>query len=195
MVGAPALAQAVAAHQRRFYGLEYEAAREVTVYAGATEGIFVALQALLEAGDEVLVFEPYYDSYPAGAALAGARLRPVTLRSPDFALDGAALAAAVTPRTRAVLPNSPSNPCGHVFSIAELDEIAAVCRQHDLLAITDEVYEHITFERPHVPLASRPGMRERTVTISSTGKSFSLTGWKIGYTCAPPVLTEALRMV
>jgi len=195
MIGAPALVQAVAAHQRRFYGLEYDPGREITVYAGATEGIFVALQALLDAGDELLVFEPYYDSYPAGAALAGATLRPVTLRSPDFALDAAALAAAVTPRTRALLLNSPSNPCGHVFSAAELDEIAGLCRKHDLLAITDEVYEHIVFERPHVPLASRPGMRERTVTISSTGKSFSLTGWKIGYTCAPPALTEALRMV
>jgi len=195
MIGSAALTRAAADHQRRFYGLDYDPAREVTIYAGATEAIFVALQALLEAGDEVIVFEPYYDSYPAGAALAGARLVPVTLRGPDFALDAAALAAAVTPRTRAVLLNTPSNPCGHVFSPAELDEVAAVCRKHDLLAVTDEVYEHIAFERRHVPLASRPGMRERTVTISSTGKSFSLTGWKIGYTCAPPALTEALRMV
>jgi N-succinyldiaminopimelate aminotransferase len=195
MTGLPAMAQAVADHQRRFYGVEYDPAREVTVYAGATEAIFVSLQALLDPGDEVVVFEPYYDSYPAGAAMAGATLRTVTLRAPDFTFDRADLRAAITPRTRAFLLNSPNNPSGRVFSPAELDEIASICVEHDLLAITDEVYEHIVFEGAHVPLASRPGMRERTVTISSTGKTFSLTGWKIGYTCAAPPLTEALRMV
>jgi N-succinyldiaminopimelate aminotransferase len=195
MTGLPAMAQAVADHQRRFYGVAYDPAREVTVYAGATEAIFVALQALLDPGDEVVVFEPFYDSYPAGAAMAGASLRTVTLRAPEFAFDPAELRAAITPRTRAFLLNSPNNPSGRVFSAEELDGIASICVEHDLLAITDEVYEHIVFERPHLPLASRPGMRERTVTISSTGKTFSLTGWKIGYTCAAPPLTEALRMV
>jgi N-succinyldiaminopimelate aminotransferase len=195
MTGLPAMTRAVADHQRRFYGVAYDPAREVTVYAGATEAIFVSLQAFLDPGDEVVVFEPYYDSYPAGAAMAGATLRTVTLRAPDFTFDGAELRAAITPRTRAFLLNSPNNPSGRVFSAAELDEIASVCVEHDLLAITDEVYEHIVFDGAHVPLAARPGMRDRTVTISSTGKTFSLTGWKIGYTCAAPPLTEALRMV
>src|SRR4030095_1342765 len=145
-------------------------------------------------GDEVVVFEPYYDSYAPGAAMAGASIRTVTLRAPDFIFDRAELRAAITPRTRAFLLNSPNNPSGRVFTPAELDEIAAVCVEHDLVAITDEVYAHLVFERPHVPLASRPGMRERTVTISSTGKTFSLTGWKIGYTCAAPPLTDAPRI-
>ena len=195
MTGLPAMTRAVAEHQRRFYGLEYDPAREVTVYAGATEAIFVSLQAFLDPGDEVVVFEPLYDSYSPGAAMAGATLKTVTLRAPDFTFDRAELRSAVTPRTRALLLNTPNNPSGKVFSSAELDDIAALCAEHDLVAITDEVYEHIVFEKPHVPLAARPGMRERTVTISSTGKTFSLTGWKIGYTCAAPALTEALRMV
>ena len=195
MTGLRALAEAVAAHQRRFYGLDYDPEREVTVYAGCTEAIFVALQALLDPGDEVVIFEPFYDSYRPGMALAGAVPRVVALRAPDFALDPAALREAVGPRTRAVLLNSPMNPSGKVFTPAELDQIAAVCRERDLFAVTDEVYEHIAFEPGHVPLASRPGMRERTVTLSSTGKTFSLTGWKIGWSCAPPALTEALRMV
>jgi N-succinyldiaminopimelate aminotransferase len=195
MTGLPAMARAVADHQRRFYAVEYDPAREVTVYAGATEAIFVALQAFLDPGDEVIVFEPYYDSYPAGTAMARATLRTVTLRAPDFTFDRSELRAAVTPRTRALLLNSPNNPSGKVFSPTELDEIASLCAEHDLLAITDEVYEHIVFEGAHVPLAARPGMRERTVTISSTGKTFSLTGWKIGYSCAASALTEALRMV
>jgi len=195
MIGLPALAEAVAAHQRRFYGLDYDPEREVTVYAGCTEAIFVALQALLEPGDEVVLFEPFYDAYRPGLAMAGASPRVVPLRAPEFALDPAALEAALTPRTRAIFLNSPNNPSGKVFSPQELDTIARVCRKHDLLAVTDEVYEHIVFEPAHAPLASRPGMRERTVTLSSTGKTFSLTGWKIGWSCAPPEITEALRMV
>jgi N-succinyldiaminopimelate aminotransferase len=195
MIGLPALAEAVAAHQRRFYGLDYDPEREVTVYAGCTEAIFVALQALLEPGDEVVLFEPFYDAYRPGLAMAGASPRVVPLRAPEFALDPAALEAAVSPRTRAIFLNSPNNPSGKVFSPAELDVIARLCRKHDLLAVTDEVYEHIVFEPAHAPLASRLGMRERTVTLSSTGKTFSLTGWKIGWSCAPPEITEALRMV
>ncbi len=195
MTGLRALAEAVAAHQRRFYGLEYDPDREVTVYAGCTEAIFVALQALLEPGDEVVLFEPFYDAYRPGLAMAGASPRVVTLRAPTFALDAAALEAVVGPRTRAIFLNSPNNPSGKVFSPQELDAMARVCQKHDLLAITDEVYEHIVFEPAYAPLASRPGMRERTVSLSSTGKTFSLTGWKIGWSCAPPEITEALRMV
>lgn len=193
MIGLPELRQAVAEHQRRFYGLTYDPDREVTVYAGATEAIFSTLQALLDAGDEVVLFEPYYDSYPAGLAMAGASPRVVTLRGDDFGLDAAALEAAITEKTRAVMLNSPQNPVGKVFTPAELAVIADACRRHDLVAITDEVYEHLVFDGAHVPLASLPGMRERTVTISSTGKTFSLTGWKIGYTCAVPEITAALR--
>jgi len=195
MIGLRALAEAVAAHQRRFYGLDYDPEREVTVYAGCTEAIFVALQALLEPGDEVVLFEPFYDAYRPGLAMAGASPRVVPLRAPEFALDPAALEAAVSPRTRAIFLNSPNNPSGKVFSPEELDTIARLCRKHDLLAVTDEVYEHIVFEPAHAPLASRPGMRERTVTLSSTGKTFSLTGWNICCSCAPPEITEALRMV
>ena len=193
MIGLPELRQAVSEHQRRFYGLAYDADAEVTVYAGATEAIFSTLQALCDAGDEVVLFEPYYDSYPAGLAMAGAVARVVTLEGDDFRLDAKALEAAITPRTRALLLNSPLNPVGKVFTPAELEVLAEACRRHDLLAITDEVYEHLVFDGSHVPLASLPGMRERTVTISSTGKTFSLTGWKIGYTCAPPEITAALR--
>ena len=193
MIGLPELRLAVAEHQRRFYGLSYDPDREVTVYAGATEAIFSTLQALFDAGDEVVLFEPYYDSYPAGLAMAGAVARVVTLEGDDFQLDAAALEAAITPKTRAVMLNSPLNPVGKVFTQADLEVVAKACRRYDLLAITDEVYEHLVFDGAHVPLASLPGMRERTVTISSTGKTFSLTGWKIGYTCAPPEITTALR--
>ncbi len=193
MIGQPELRQAVAEHQLRFYGLDYDADREITVYAGATEAIFSSVQALCEAGDEAVLFEPFYDSYAPSLAMAGASARVVTLEGDDFRLDPAALEAAITPKTRAVILNSPLNPVGKVFTWAELSAIADACRRHDLLAITDEVYEHLVYEGAHVPLASLPGMRERTVTISSTGKTFSLTGWKIGYTCASPEITAALR--
>jgi N-succinyldiaminopimelate aminotransferase len=195
MSGLSALAEAVSAHQRRFYGLDYDPDREVTVYAGCTEATFVALQALFDPGDEVVLFEPFYDSYRPGMAMAGATPRLVALAGPDFALDPASLEAAIGPKTRAILVNSPNNPSGKVFSREELDVIARLCREHDLLAITDEVYEHIVFEGDHVPLASRPGMRDRTVTLSSSGKTMSLTGWKIGWSCASPEITTALRMV
>jgi N-succinyldiaminopimelate aminotransferase len=191
--GLPELTRAIAAHQRRFYGLEYDAESEITVYAGATEAIFSTLQALLDPGDEVVVFEPFYDSYAPGIALAGATMRVVSLRAPDFAFDPEELAAAVGPRTRALVLNSPNNPAGKVLSRSELSCIAELCRERDLIAICDEVYEHIVFDAEHVPLATLPGMRERTVTISSSGKTFSLTGWKIGWTCAPPAISAALR--
>jgi N-succinyldiaminopimelate aminotransferase len=191
--GVAALRRAIADHQRRFWALDYDPDTEVTVTAGATEAICAALQALCESGDEVVVFEPYYDSYRAGIAMAGATERIVTLRPPHFAFDPDDLRAAITPKTRLLLLNSPHNPTGKVFSRSELELIAALCTEHDLLAVTDEVYEHLVFEDAHVPLASLPGMRGRTVLVSSAGKTFSVTGWKIGWVCAPPALNVAVR--
>jgi N-succinyldiaminopimelate aminotransferase len=192
-IGLPALRQAVAKHQRRFWGLDYDPNTEVTITAGATEAICSTLLSLCEGGDEVVVFEPYYDSYRASIAMAGAVERVVTLQPPGFTYDAADLEAAITPKTRAILLNSPHNPTGKVFTRTELEQIAALCIRHDLLAITDEVYEHLVFGVDHIPLASLPGMRERTVTISSAGKTFSVTGWKVGWVCAPPELTAAVR--
>lgn len=189
------LRQAIAEHQRRFYGLHYDPEGEVLVTAGATEAIAAAILALCEAGDEVITFEPYYDSYAACIALAGARRRVITLRSPDYGFDLGALEKAVTPRTRVLLLNSPHNPTGKVFSAAELHTIADVCVRHDLVALTDEVYEHIVFAGDHLPLATLPGMRERTIAVSSGGKTFSYTGWKIGWACGRPELIAAVRTV
>ena len=194
--GIPELRAAVAAHQRRFHGIELDPDGEVLVTTGATEAIAAALLALCEPGDEVVTFEPYYDSYAACIALAGARRRPVTLRPPGFAIDPEVLAAAFSPRTRLVLVNSPHNPTGRVFAREELELIAAHCRKRDLLAVSDEVYEHLVFDgREHVPLATLPGMAERTLTISSAGKTFSVTGWKIGWACGPRALVAATQTV
>ncbi|MCU1490043.1 MAG: aminotransferase class [Acidimicrobiaceae bacterium] len=194
-IGIPELRQAISAHQLECYGLAYDPDEEVLVTAGATEALAASLLALLEVGDEVVVFEPYYDAYAAVTALAGASRKVVTLRpGPEgWTFDPAELEAAVTARTRLLLLNSPHNPTGKVFSAAELELIARCCREHDLLAVTDEVYEHLVYEGAHVPLASLEGMRERTVTISSAGKTFSVTGWKIGWACAPPELLAAVR--
>jgi N-succinyldiaminopimelate aminotransferase len=192
MPGLPALQQAVADHQQRFYGLSYNPASEITVHAGATEALCATIAALLDPGDEAVVFEPFYDAYLPGIAMAQAVARVVPLTPPQFRLDAQALEAAISPKTRLVLLNSPSNPAGSVFTRAEL---AAIAVRHDLVVVTDEVYEHIVFEGAHVPMASLPGMRERTVSISSSGKTFSLTGWKIGWACAAAPLTEALRAV
>jgi N-succinyldiaminopimelate aminotransferase len=192
--GLPALRQAVAEHQRRCYGLEHDPDTEVVVTMGATEAIAGAVLGLCEPGDEVITLEPYYDSYAATIAMAGAQRRVVTLRAPDFALDPGALAAAVTPKTRLVLLNSPHNPTGRVLTAAELAAVADVCLQHDLLAVTDEVYEHLVYDDArHIPLATLPGMAERTVTISSHGKTFSFTGWKVGWACGPADLIAAVR--
>ena len=193
--GLPELRRAVADHQRRFYGIDLDPDTEVLVTMGATEGIASAVLGLCEPGDEVVTLEPYYDSYPACIALAGAQRRVVTLRPPDFILDPDELAAAVSPSTRLVLLNSPHNPTGRVLSGAELDAVAAVCREHDLLAVTDEVYEHLVFDGGHIPLATRPGMAERTLTVSSHGKTFSFTGWKIGWVTGPAPLVAAVRTV
>jgi len=192
--GLPALRQAVADHQRRCYGLDHDPDTEVVITMGATEAIAAAVLGLCEPGDEVVTLEPYYDSYAATIAMAGARRRVVTLRAPDFALDPAALAAAVGPRTRMILLNSPHNPTGRVLSAAELDAVARVCVERDILAVTDEVYEHLVYDGArHIPLATLPGMAERTVTISSHGKTFSFTGWKVGWACGPTELIAAVR--
>jgi N-succinyldiaminopimelate aminotransferase len=191
--GVPELRHAVAAHQRAWYGLELQPDDGVLVTVGATEAIAATFLALCEPGDEVVMFEPSYDSYAACASMAGAVPRLVRLHPPDWSYDPEALAAAVGPRTKLVLLNSPHNPTGKVFSTEELDEVAALCRTHDLLAVTDEVYEHLVFDGTHVPLATRPGMRERTLTISSGGKTFSFTGWKVGWVSGPAPLVAAVR--
>ncbi|MEV7465860.1 pyridoxal phosphate-dependent aminotransferase [Streptomyces kronopolitis] len=198
--GIPELRTAVAAHQERFYGhrgLSCDPDTEVLVTAGATEAIAATLLALLEPDDEVIALEPYYDSYAACIAMAGARRVPVTLR-PDpeagsYRLDLDELRDAVTDRTRLILLNTPHNPTGTVLSAGELAEIARLAVERDLLVVTDEVYEHLVFEGEHLPLASFPGMRERTVTISSAGKTFSFTGWKVGWVTAPAALVTAVR--
>jgi N-succinyldiaminopimelate aminotransferase len=193
LAGVPALLEAIADHQQRFYGIDVDPHTGVQVTFGATEAIAAALLGLLEPGDEVVVFDPLYDSYAAGIAMAGARRSPVTLRPPDWRLDPAALEAAITPRTRLLLLNTPHNPTGKVFDAGELEQIAAVCREHDLIAVADEVYEHLVYDGEHIPLATLDGMAERTLTISSIGKTFSATGWKIGWATGPPSLIAAVR--
>jgi len=197
--GVPVLRQAIARHQRRHYGLELDPDREVVVTTGCTEGVAAALLGLVNPGDEVVVLEPYYDSYVAMIQMAGGVRRPVTLRAPDFRLDVDELQAAVTPRTRFVLLNSPHNPTGTVLSPAELQAVAELALEHDLVVITDEVYEHLTYgptpreERvEHVPMATLPGMYERTLSLSSAGKSYSFTGWKVGWATGPPELVGAV---
>jgi N-succinyldiaminopimelate aminotransferase len=193
--GVPELRRAIAAHQQRFYGLDVNPDTEVLVTAGATEAIAASLLALTEPGDEVIAFEPYYDSYAACIALAGAVRVPVTLRPPGFRPDLDALRAAITPRTRLILLNTPHNPTGAVFSRAELTAIADLAVEHDLLVITDEVYEHMVFDGEHVPIVTLPGMAGRTVTISSAGKTFAFTGWKIGWVTGSAELVTAVRTV
>jgi N-succinyldiaminopimelate aminotransferase len=191
--GIPELRHSIAWHQKRWYGLDFDPDREILVTAGATEAVAAALLALVELGDEVIALEPYYDSYAACIAMAGGVRVPVTLRPPDFRLDTAALAAAVTPRTRLILLNTPHNPTGAVLTRAELAAVADLARKHDLLVVTDEVYEHLAFDSEHVPIVSLPGMAGRTVTISSAGKTFSFTGWKIGWVTGSADLVTAVR--
>lgn len=193
MFGRPELNRAIAEHQKRFYGLDYDPESEVTVMCGATEVIFATLQALCEVGDEVVVFEPFYDSYRASVAMAGAVEKLITLEAPSFTYDPETLERAITPKTRAILLNTPHNPTGKVFRRSELEHIAELARRYDLLVLSDEVYEHLVYDGEHVPIATLPGMHERTVTTSSAGKTFSFTGWKVGWACAPPAITAALR--
>jgi len=191
--GVPALRQAIARHQQRHYGLDLDPDTQVVVTTGCTEGIAAALLGLVDEGDEVVVLEPYYDSYTAMIQIAGGVRRPVTLRAPDFRLDIEALRGAVGPRTRFVLLNSPHNPTGTVLTRAELQAVADVAIEHDLVVITDEVYEHLTFDdHEHVPICTLPGMSERTLTLSSAGKSYSITGWKVGWATGPPALVSAV---
>jgi len=191
--GIPSLRAAVADHQRRFYQLVYDPDTEVLVTAGATEAIAAALLALCEVGDEVVTFEPFYDSYAACIAMAGAQRRVVTLRPPHYAADLDALDRVLSPKTRLLLLNSPHNPTGKVFGAGELEAIARLCVAHDLLVVSDEVYEHMVFDGSHRPIATFPGMWDRTITVSSAGKTFSFTGWKIGWACAPAALISAVR--
>jgi N-succinyldiaminopimelate aminotransferase len=198
--GLPPLRQAIAAHRKAHYGLAYDPDTEVLVTVGATEGITASILALCETGDEVVVLEPYYDSYAAAIALAGAVRRPVPLRptSPGgrFTFDPDDLRKAVSERTRLLLINSPHNPTGTTLTVEELQVIADVAIDHDLVVLTDEVYEHLTFDDVrHVPIATLPGMRERTISVSSAGKTFSVTGWKVGWVCAPAALTRAVMTV
>jgi N-succinyldiaminopimelate aminotransferase len=191
--GVPELRDAVAAHQHRYYGLEVDPATEVVATAGATEAIAAAVFAFVNPGDEVVMLEPYYDSYPACVEMAGGVRRTVTLRAPDFRLDADALRAAVTDRTALLLLNSPHNPTGTVLTREELEVVAEVARRHEVVVVTDEVYEHLSFDgREHVPLCTLPGMWDRTVTISSAGKTFSFTGWKVGWVTGPRALVDAV---
>jgi N-succinyldiaminopimelate aminotransferase len=194
-IGLPELRRAIAVHQKRFYDIDLDPETEVLVTAGATEAITAAVVALCDRGDEVILFEPFYDSYKAAVAIAGASPVPVCLDQPGWTFDPDVLAAAVTPKTRLLLLNSPHNPTGAVFPREQLEAIASVCIEHDLIAVTDEVYEHLVFEGTHTPLATLPGMAERTVSISSAGKTFSVTGWKVGWATGPAELVAAVRTV
>jgi len=196
MPGTRRLRRAVADYHRRFYDLDWDEDAEITVTAGATESLFSSMIALLNPGDEVILFEPWYDSYHANCRIAGAEPVCVTLHRPDFRIDADALERAVTLRTRMIVVNNPHNPTGRMFTREELQAVADIASKHDLLVLSDEVYEFLTFdERRHIPFATLPGMRDRTLTVSSTGKTFGMTGWKIGYTIAPAALTDAVRTV
>ncbi|MGW2475133.1 aminotransferase class I/II-fold pyridoxal phosphate-dependent enzyme [Streptomyces sp. NPDC001665] len=193
--GLPELKQAIAGHRRATTGVDYRPEDEVLVTTGATEAVAAALLAFCDPGDEVLTFDPCYDAYPAGARMAGARVTTAALAVTDdgFALDPDALRAAIGPRTRVLLLNSPHNPTGKVFTTGELETLAAVCREHGLVVVTDEVYEHLVYDGGrHVSISSLPGMRERTLVVSSAGKSFNVTGWKIGWACGPAELVAAV---
>jgi N-succinyldiaminopimelate aminotransferase len=196
--GSANLRRAIAEHAARFHGQGVDPERDVTVTSGATEALFDALLGLLDPADEAVLFEPFYDSYAAAVTMAGATVRPVALRPPDTGhaswwFDSAGLEGAFGPRTRVVVVNSPHNPTGKVFSRSELEQVAELCRRHDVVALTDEVYEHLVFPPArHVRLANLPGMAERTLTVSSGGKSFSFTGWKVGWAIGPAALRRAV---
>jgi len=192
--GAKPLRDAIAAKTARSYpGWDVDPETEITVTCGATEGMIASMLGVLDPGDEVVIFEPFYENYGPDAILTGATPRYVTLHEPDWSIDPSELASAVGPRTRAIVLNSPHNPTGKVFNRMELELIAALCREHDLIAFTDDIYEHIVYEGEHFPLATLPGMRERTVAVNSTSKTYSVTGWRVGWVIAPPELTNGIR--
>jgi aminotransferase len=192
--GTPRLRRAIADKYQKFYGMEVDPERHVTVCCGSTEAMLSTLLAVLNPGDEVIIFEPFYENYGPGCIISDAQPVFVPLDPPDFAFDPDRLAKAVTPRTRAIVFNSPNNPTGKVFTRAELQTIADLCLKHDLLAITDEIYEHIVFDGAgHTPIATLPGMAERTITISGISKSYSVTGWRVGYAVAPAELSLGIR--
>jgi N-succinyldiaminopimelate aminotransferase len=197
-IGMPDLRLAVSEHQERFWGLTYDPDSEILITMGATEALAGALLGILNDGDEVIVFEPLFDTYAGCIALSGAQMVPITLRPQDsgrYEFDADELRKSITPKTRMILVNSPHNPTGSVFTLEELQIIAAVAIDNDLIVISDEVYEHLIFDnKKHIPIATLPGMFERTITISSGGKSFNTTGWKIGWACAPAPLIAATRM-
>ena len=194
--GAKPLRDAIAAKTARFHpGWAVDADTQVTVVNGATEGMIAAMLGLLDPGDEVIVFEPFYENYGPDAILTGAIPRYVTLHEPDWRIDPDELRAAVTPRTRAIVVNSPHNPTGKVFTRAELELIADLCREHDLIAFSDDIYQHLVYEGEHIPIATLPGMPERTVSIDSMSKTYSVTGWRIGWVIASPELTVGVRRV
>lgn len=195
-IGQVALREALARKYERHYGLSFDPAREIGVTVGATEAIFAAIMGLVDPGDEVILFEPTYDSYVPAVQFAGGVAKFYTLRPPDWRIDPTALEALFTDRTRLILINSPHNPTGKVFTRDELEMIAEFCRQHDVIALTDEVYEHILFDGlQHIPMASLPGMQDRTLTISSLGKTFSVTGWKVGWAVGPADLVRGMMQV
>jgi aminotransferase len=194
--GAKSLRSAIAAKMSRIYGLEFDPEQEITVCCGATEGMIAAMLAVVDPGDEVIIFEPFYENYGPDAVLSGAVPKYVALNPPDFTFREGELRDAFTERTKAIIINSPHNPTGKVFSEAELNTIAACCVAHDVIVITDEIYEHITYDGlKHVPMASIRGMRDRTITVSSISKTFSVTGWRVGYVVAPAGITSAVRKV
>jgi N-succinyldiaminopimelate aminotransferase len=185
---------ALSEHSSRFYGLSYDPETEVTVTVGASEAMMAAAMTLVDPGSEVIVFEPFYEFYRSAVEFAGGTVVPVPMLPPDFALDLDRVRAAIGPRTKGIILNSPQNPTGKMLSREELAGLAALCVEHDLFAITDDVYEHLAFSRPHLPLAGFPGMRERTIRISSAGKTFSVTGWRIGWAYAPAEITRSFRI-
>jgi aspartate/methionine/tyrosine aminotransferase len=194
--GAPSLREAIAAKQRRWYGMEVDPEREIAVTCGATEAMIASILAIVDPGDEVVVFEPFYENYGPDAILAGAVPRFVSLRPPDWAFDPGELAAAFSDKTRAIILNSPNNPTGKVFTRDELETIAMLCRKWDVVALSDEIYEHIVFDgAEHVPIATLAGMSDRTVTINALSKTYSVTGWRVGWAIACPELTSGIRKV
>ncbi|MEE9179891.1 MAG: aminotransferase class I/II-fold pyridoxal phosphate-dependent enzyme [Vicinamibacteria bacterium] len=193
--GAKSFRDAIAENYSRFYGMDVDPEKELVVCCGSTEAMMSAMLGVVDPGDEVVVFEPFYENYGPDAILSGAVPRYVTLHEPDWRLDPDELAAAFNDRTRAIIINTPNNPTGKVFTREELTQIAALCQKWGVVAITDEIYEHILYEGEHIPIASLDGMRERTVTINSLSKTYSLTGWRVGWALAPPVLSDAIRKV